>query len=121
MLTCSLMQKANAMMKNQTVLDFSDTANDDPKAKTAMILCKRGRYVPRESSKKGKQGRLEEVVGDELAKLEALDDGSPCACDVCRKRIDNEPAIARGTMRSGNKRGFYKYGEGHTLGEKHEE
>ena len=105
-------------MKGFEEFDFSDNSKLGSKDRAVAAECKVGRYIMK-FDKSGKS-RLHELSDKEIAKLDAENlDPTPCVCQVCTKRRDfmGEVTAARGSTRSGNKRGFWKYGEGHRLDE----
>ena len=68
---------------------------------------------------RNRKGRLQ-ALSEEISKLEAENpDATSCTSDVCVKRrgFAGDIKAPRGSTRSGNTRGFWKYGEGHRVGE----
>jgi len=121
------MQEENSKIKDFKTVDATDDKIDS-KDKPRLIVCKVGGFEVIKYDKAGKPSKVVQLSKEDMAWLNEEDEkdgnNSPCECDICTKRRENvirEASFARGSTRSGAKRGIWKYGEGHRLGEAEKE
>ena len=108
-LTLTLYKEENAKLKgNCPEIDCSDISNGET-IRAEMAPCKNGRYVPFLAEKGMRYKELPEM----------RETNEDCDCEICLKRKEfMMPDFPIGSTRSGARRGFYKYGDGHVLGGK---
>ncbi|KFY54649.1 hypothetical protein V496_07229 [Pseudogymnoascus sp. VKM F-4515 (FW-2607)] len=107
--------EANSKIKDQTEFDFSDAASTlkFPPKTLKFIPCSAGRFV---QVYKDKQWKYVELKDHELLKYESQAGQPQCECEICKKRRKNSETFGEGELRSGNTRGWTKYGVGRVLG-----